>query len=350
MKTIITKEKFYEYRHLLWLIPIFVIGLFIGSFGYLRFLDNKVSKNPAQTGQSNTSPTPHTDYVPSDESVVDPDSESFDVLLLGHGGAGHSGGSLMDSIVAVHVEPKSKKAVLISIPRDLWYQGHKINSEYSMSPGLDGWNRMKNAASNITGLRVNNFAAIDFSNFIKAIDSLDGLEIDVTSAYTDRYYPVRGLENELCGKSPQEVADLHTKYSGFELEKQFECRYETINFEVGKKKINGDTALKYVRSRHGDGDFGRSNRQFTILKGLAKASWNLESVESLLKIVKTDLGINRIKSLVELFGNPSEYDIKTVHLTTDNVLKATTSSQGAYILIPQAGADNYSEVKDYITK
>lgn len=344
-----------QYRQILLVIPIFLVGLLIGSVGYsLLFLNKSKSPKPQRNIQEQVLPTPVVDYVPSDQSVVNPKTESFNVILLGHGGQGHSGGSLMDSIVVVHVEPKfldgKKKAVLISIPRDLWYQGHKLNSEYSFSPGLDGWNRMKNAASNITGLKIDSFAAIDFNNFSKAINSLGGLEVDVTQKYTDRFYPVRGKENELCGKSPQEVTDLHAKYSGFELEKQFECRYEVINFEVGKQKIDGDTALKYVRSRHGDGDFGRSNRQFVILKGFAQATWNIEAVENMLKMVKTDLGITKIKSLIDLFGNPSEYEIKTVHLTDQNVLVSSKSEQRAYILVPKAGADNFTEIKDFISQ
>lgn len=324
---------------------LFLIGAGIGSWGYTRFVQINNSKFKIQNETQVLAEEVVTDFVESDQNVVDPDSKSFSVVLMGHGGEGHSGGGLMDSIILVHIETdpelvEGKKAVLISIPRDLWFSGHKLNADPSI----------KDAVAGITGLSVDNFITIDFNSFVSAIDSMGGLEIDIPKPYTDNFYPVRGLENELCGFSPQKVAELHSLYSGFQLEKQFECRYETIHFEAGKTQLDGQTALKYVRSRHGDGDFGRSERQFFLLKSLLSKNLNFEKVKNLMSFVSTNIEVSKVKSLMTLLGNPLDYQISTIHLSDANVLTASKSSAGAYILIPRAGIGNFSEIKSFIAK
>ena len=318
---------------------IFVIGMFLGSFVYLKFIDKNTSFAQVQTTPVPIM-SPQADFIESESNVVSEDSNSFNVLLMGHGGSGHSGGGLMDSIIVLHINKTDKKAALISIPRDFFFSGHKINEDPSI----------KDAVASITGLSIGDYISIDFNGFIKAIDLLGGIEIEIEKPYTDNFYPVRGLENETCGKSDDKIVELHQNYSGFNLEKQFECRYETIHFDTGKTKINGETALKYVRSRHGDGDFGRSGRQFVVLKALAKSPWNLEKIESMISLVKTNLELGKIRTLFSFFGNPDDYQINTVHLTDANVLVSSKSQNGAYILIPRAGIDNYDEIRNFIAK
>lgn len=317
---------------------LFLVGAGLGSWGYTFFINSKNQSKPTESKIVETK-TP-IDFVESDQNVIDTASGGYNIVFLGHGGEGHQGGSLKDSIILVHVEKKAKKAVLVSVPRDLWFSGHKLNADPSI----------KDAVAAITGLSINDYISIDFNSFIETIDGFGGIEINIPKPYTDNFYPVRGLENELCGKSPQEVADLHTKYSGFMLEKQFECRYEKIHFEVGTTTIDGETALKYVRSRHGDGDFGRSERQFFFLKGLLAKNLSISTITDLTKMVKTNLTISKIKTLVSMFGNPLDYEIKTVHLSDANVLTASKSSAGAYILLPKAGEGNFEEIKKFITK
>ena len=55
-----------------------------------------------------------------------------------------------------------------------------------------------------------------------------------------------------------------------------------------------------------------------------------------------------MKTLISLFGNPMDYEIKTIHLSDANVLTASKSSAGAYILLPKAGEGNFGEIKRFI--
>jgi anionic cell wall polymer biosynthesis LytR-Cps2A-Psr (LCP) family protein len=322
-------------------VGLFVVGIGFGVWGGKSLLKLKNSKTQKlQTSAQVLAEEQTGDYVDSDQNVVEINSDSYNVLLMGHGGDGHSGGYLMDSIILLHINLEEKSAALISIPRDFWFSGHKINADPSI----------KDAVAAITGLSVPDYISVDFNSFIGAINSIGGIDIDIQKEYTDNFYPVRGLENELCGFSPEKVAQLHQDYSGFNLEKQFECRYETIHFDVGTTHIDGETALKYVRSRHGDGDFGRSGRQFTVLKALVSRNLSFDDVKDLTSFVKTNIDISKVKSLMSAIGNPLGYEISSVHLSDANVLVASKSSAGAYILIPRSGIGNFSEIQNFIAK
>jgi polyisoprenyl-teichoic acid--peptidoglycan teichoic acid transferase len=327
----------------------------IGIFG-LGFLITYLSLKMGKVFVKNpfTTPTPNTYTQASPKPIDETKKEKgvYNVVLLGYGGAGHDGSLLTDSIIVVHVDTNTKKVVFISIPRDLWYTGgHKINAEASMN----GFNNVGGAIENITGLPINYFVSVDFGGFIKIIDNLGGITVNVPATFDDPFYPIMGQENNTCGKTEAEIQVLKNKYSGYNLETQFTCRYEHLHFEKGETKLDGATALKFVRSRHGDSDFGRSLRQFAVLSGIANklVSFQIANkfdsiVNTISQIVKTNLDAGTIKSLVQILGNPNAYTTKQIQLSTDNVLNQSTSSDKQFILIPKAGNFNFKEIQSYI--
>ena len=317
-------------KNFLLIFLIFLIGMVLGSVGYTRFFVKKTnSQFPISNFQTNY-PLPQ---IIEEERETTKGAKTFNILLSGYGGFGHSGGGLMDAIIVVHVNVTDKKANIISFPRDFWFSGHKINADPSLKDALTG----------VTGLAISNFISIDFNSFIKMVDLIDGITVDVKKAYTDNFYPVRGLENELCGKLPDEVASLHAKYSGFELEKQFDCRYETISYNVGLHQMNGEEALKYVRSRHGGSDFERSGHQFEVLKAILQKA-NIKDISSLFNLVNTDLDLDKVNKILTDIGNPLDYAISYIGISDQNVLTQSKSSAGAYILVPKEGVN----IKDYM--
>ncbi len=323
----------------------FLLGI-VGTYSVLGLVIKKPNQNSAPTKTYNN--LFDTAKV-SDESK----NQEFNAVLLGSGGFGHSGGGLTDSIIVVHVNSEDKKAAIISVPRDLYVPGNrKINAEVSVN-GVDS---IKSVLDEVTGIPINKYASIDFNSLIKLIDTLGGIEVEVPKTFNDNFYPIKGLENELCGKSPEEVASLHTKYSGFELEKQFTCRYEQIHFDKGVTQIDGETALKFARSRHGDSDFGRSERQFSILLGIVKKLSTespfkniKDAYEDLSSLVQTDLNVDEAIELFNLYGNPEKYEITQIYLTDQNVLVSGKSSIGEYILLPKSGKNNFNEIKEFIS-
>ncbi len=307
---------------------IFVTGMALGAVGYTKFF-----KKPTNTNTNKIATNYPLPQIIEEKRETSKEAKTFNILLTGHGGAGHSGGSLMDAILIVNVNVTDKKAGVISFPRDFWFSGHKINADPSLKDALTG----------VTGLPITNSISIDFNSFVKMIDSLGGITVDVKKAYTDNFYPVRGKENELCGFSNEKIEEVHKLYTGFELEKQFTCRYETISYNVGLHEMNGEEALKYVRSRHGGSDFERSHHQFEVLKAILQKA-NIKSVASALDFVTTDLNLEKIEEVLAEIGNHLEYSVSFINLSDQNVLLNSKSSQGAYILIPKDGVS----IKEYI--
>ena len=342
----VTKEFLKSQKFFLGLLfaGVFLIGL-MGSYLVLTLLNKP--KPQAQAVQK-SEPEEETPFEPIEIEG------SYNAVLLGSGGKGHSGGTLTDSIIVVSVDPANKKASLISVPRDLWVPGNrKINAEVV----ANGYGGLKSTLDGITGLEIKNHIAIDFDSLISLINNLGGIEVDVPNEFDDYFYPIKGRENEICGMTAEEVASAHQKYSGFELEKQFTCRWEHVHFDKGVTKISGEEALKLARSRHGDSDFGRSARQFAILKGILNkllSSGSLEKIDETFKdfskLVDADIDLKTARQLAKLFGNPSEYKINELHLSTQNVLSEGKSSEGAYILFPKTGNFNFTEIKKFITQ
>jgi LCP family protein required for cell wall assembly len=324
------------------------VGAFLIGFQATYLLLN-IAKKPAVIASQST-PSPEESQEPFESINAD---EAYTVVLLGSGGEGHSGGTLTDSIIVVSIDSKNKKASLVSVPRDLWVPGNrKINSEVLVN-GYDG---LKSTLQGVTGLEITKYIAIDFGSLTKLVDDLGGIDVNIPKTFDDYFYPIKGKENETCGMTGEEIAEAHQKYSGFDLEKQFTCRWEHLHYDQGITKVNGEETLKLARSRHGDSDFGRSARQFSILKGildklLSNGSLTKidETYKNLSKLIKADIDLKTVRGLTDLFGNPQDYKINEVHLNSQNVLNDSRSSDGQYILVPKAGNFNFSGVKSFIS-
>ena len=285
------------------------------------------------------------DPAPLPEAVTDLDK--LNLLLVGQGGPGHEGGELTDAIILVHIDFKQAKIGLISIPRDLWIEERKINTLFGSDYGL-----LKNAVATVTGQTPNYFLAVDFVGFQRAMGYvLEGIEVDVAQDFDDPWYPTEGKQLEPCGHTPEEIAELTGKYTDFELQKQFSCRYERVHFDRGKVFMNGAEALKYVRSRHSSSDFDRSRRQHEVMAGIKNKLFSLQVLDNVPKFfqafsehVRSDIDIEMAKYLGPALKNTQGYKLISVTLSTDNVLKEGKIG-GAFVVVPKK---TWSEVRDYI--
>jgi len=354
---------------------VIIVGVVIEGFLFFKTSKAKrveVTPTPSQEVNENQAASP---------TIAPTDDTNLNILFLGMGGAGHDGGTLSDSITLASINLKTKVINLIAIPRDLWvpvpvdwdFQSwQKINAAYAI--GLDqtkypnkkpefrgslgGGNLSKFVVGQTTGLKVDYFLAVDFSNFISAIDTLSGIEVDVLKTFDDYFYPVKGLENETCGFSLEEIDRFHQQYSGFDLEKQFTCRYEHLHFEKGLNKMDGVTTLKFIRSRHSNeygGDFARGERAQAVLVAVGKKllSQNLINVNNstfkkLASTVTSDISLKSVPEILNTLGTLSEYQINRINLTDQNILTDAKSSGGAFILIPKSGNGNFEEIRNFI--
>ena len=178
---------------------------------------------------------------------------SVSILILGKGGEGHTAPDLTDTIILVNLNPKSKKVTAISLPRDIWIPAirAKLNTAYHYGR----FDLVSTSVASVTGLTPNYYLVIDFSLFQDLVDVIGGIDVSVDRDFVDEKYPIDGKEEDLCDG-----------------DKLYKCRYETLRFSQGKQLMDGDTTLKFVRSRNAVGDEGtdiaRERRQQKVLEAI----------------------------------------------------------------------------------
>lgn len=306
------------------------------------------------TNQMNSKNSQNNFILPSNADDV----KTLGVLLLGSGGAGHQGGHLTDAMQLLYIDFENSKVSLISIPRDIWIklpngQSNKINAAFHVDK-----NFTKQEISNITGLPVNYFIAIDFVGFTRTIGyELDSIDVEVSQTLDDPWYPTTGEELNTCGLSAEEVHELSLSFSGFELERQFPCRYEHLYFEQGIVHMDGGKAMKYVRSRHGssEGDVARGKRQQEVLVAMKNKLLTLKTLDNIPALyqqfsthVQTDIGLDIAQYLTPLLLNSKNYQFIAINLSPTNVLSASTSNTGASILVSKEGNDIWKSTHQFI--
>lgn len=308
--------------------------------------------------------TPTPIAIPTRTAAELKDTQTANVLLLGYGGPGHSGSYLTDVILLIQFDFQHRALNFISIPRDLVvnHQGRsqKINglmaSSVSGNDLTTGFPSISQQVSQITGLPIDYVAGIDFVGLMRLVgEELGGITVNVQDTLSDPWYPIRGLENEPCGHTPEEIATLTATLSGFELQKQFPCRYEQIYFEPGPTQMEGSDALAYVRSRHSSSDFARARRQHQLLLGIKDKLLSLEALDNLPSFfrrltdhVVTTIDYSIVEYMAPALKSVGPYTTNHIVLSTENVL--IPSSQISAGLIPKQGIDAYTSIHQYISQ
>lgn len=309
----------------------------------------------------------------SGQSKIKETDGRTNVLVLGTGNTGHEGLNLTDSILLVSFvstvkdnEDVTKKPVtVISIPRDIYLDSlpGKINAAYADGEEKErgaGLILAKGAVSQIVGIPVHYAIQADFSAFQKVIDLLGGIDVMVQHQLDDPAFPISGKENDLCGKTEAE-AQAFMSLSPTEQEQWlfFPCRYEKLHFDVGRQHMNGVTALKFVRSRHADGDegtdFARSARQQQVVAGVKAKVFSTDTVFNPKRVediylalkgtVHTDLSNAEINNLIPLIFKYRGVDIKSIVIDM-NFLDNPPIDERGWILLPKGG--NFETIQKFI--
>lgn len=309
-----------------------------------------------------------------------PPEKPVNLLLLGIGGGTHEGPDLTDTIIFMHIDPVHKRMTLVSLPRDLWINdmNAKINATYTFAseknPG-SGLSVMESEVGKILGQHIDYGVKIDFGGFVKAVNIMGGLDIAVDRTFDDYAYPITGNEDATCGLTEDQIAsDSAAIASGSATElESFPCRYKHIHFDQGAMHMDGETALEYVRSRHALGpegsDFARSKRQQKVISAFKAKVF---SVGTLLNPVKVIDLVNTLQGSLETDIKQEQYsdfirmaqELKGVKIGSSvidmgdsetNRLGLLTNPTdatpygGAWVLVPRAGATDYSQIQQYVS-
>lgn len=305
-------------------------------------------------------------------NLVSPQKEYFNIALLGIAGGNHDGPELTDTIILANVNVKQNKVHMFSIPRDLWVDDEKdkINSIYANAQkNKNGLNAVKDAMFTITGQRIDYVLILDFEGFTKLVDHLGGINVNVEKSFQDPEYPITGKEEDPCEKPEEELEALATLSSQLEA---FPCRYKTISFTEGSTQMDGQTALEFVRSRHGTGgegsDFARSRRQQLVIQAIKEKAFSLGVILNPVKLIgiynilkdniDTNIDIEKIDDFIKLAKKLQNGEIKNYVIDEGNPAEdrfglllnppITERYRYKWVLTPRIGGGDYSEIHDYI--
>lgn len=274
-------------------------------------------------------------------------------LLLGIRGFGDQGEDLTDTLLLISYSHTSKQISLLSIPRDLWINSlqTKINSVYHYGKFKDtadgGIKLISGAILESLGLPVHYAAVVDFNFFKSVIDTVGGIDVNVERSFIDNKFPLPGKETSL----------------------PISTRYETVSFEKGINHFDGETALKFVRSRNSESEEGtdtaRNQRQQLIVESLKRKILNKEilldpkKLEELYRVfgntVDTNISSDIYPSLARLALDSRSQSINEIEISTDKdknglvVLenpKPTYLYQNQWVLI--AKDNNWKALKQYL--
>lgn len=176
--------------------------------------------------------------------------ERVNILLLGIDEREvESGPWRTDTMILVTLDPATKSAAMLSIPRDLWVPIYaydvesKINTAHFIGdaqnyPGGGPALAMATVQYNF-GIPIQYYVRLNFTAFEKLIDLIGGLDIYVEQAIDDPQYPDSGYG------------------------------YEPLYIPAGWQHMDGRLALKYARTRHTEfGDFDRARRQQQVIRAV----------------------------------------------------------------------------------
>jgi LCP family protein required for cell wall assembly len=227
----------------------------------------------------------------------------LNILLLGSDTDQKFNGTyLAQTDIVVTIDPTSKIVGMLSIPRDFYLNVpgvgmHKLDEAY----GYGGVALSRLTIYQDFGIPINYYAWVGLDGFIKVIDRVGGVDVDVLHPITDDNYP------DDIGNHGKDIYAVKRLY-----------------IAPGPQHLNGQQALEYVRSRHADfvGDFGRSARQQQVLTQLKTKLSNPDIFSKLTDIandlngyVKTDMQLTDVLRLMAFARTLNQSQITRVILS-----------------------------------
>ena len=296
-----------------------------------------------------------------DRELAGEPEDRVNFLLTGIGGEGHDGPQLTDTMIFASLRPSDGQIGMISIPRDLnvpipgygWRKINHANAFGEMDEPGSGPLLANTVVESVLNQEIHYFIRVDFNGFAEFMDDLGGIDVYVERTFTDYEYPSHGKEYAECG----DIITLNEEGEEVVTE-TYECRYEVLHFDEGWTHMDGETALKYVRSRHGNNgeasDFARSRRQQNVLLAVknklftASTLLNPSKLKAMLDTFEDNVATNltiwemmRLADQVEGLDS-SQIISHVLDSSPESPLYATTVN-GAYVLLPKN--DDWSTVQ-----
>ncbi len=278
------------------LISLLLVVLIISGccYGYVYSLASKVQ---------------HIDLKENGTSELLRKDEVKNILLLGldkeDGGISRS-----DTMMLLSIDTESQTLKLTSFLRDMWvsipgYNSAKLNASYAYG----GAQLTVDTLESNFNIDIDHFVLVDFEMFIRIIDSLGGVTVDITD------YEAEFLRNNTRVKVPS-----------------------------GTNTLSGEYALIYSRIRKLDSDFYRTQRQRKVISAIIDKAKKTNPVvlatilSKIMPLIQTDIAPAEMTQLAFSALKYIRYDIGQLQVPADNAYYSQTIS-GQAALVPDMEAN-----------
>lgn len=193
------------------------------------------------------------------------------ILLLGFDRRASNPTMLPDVIQAIRIKHNESEITVISVPRDLYVEGHNywgrinslgglINTTSTVSRNFDVYLR---AVSDYTGQNIDKYLAIDMYGLKNIVNALDGISVDVKCPINENFLLEDGS---------------HRRYI----------------FSSGLTFMNGDEALAFSRYRRTGGDLSRISQQHKVMQGIREKFQSVSFFKkvNVLHVIKNSISTN----------------------------------------------------------
>ncbi len=254
--------------------------------------------------------TPHPTFTPKPAFPVSIPADYLNIVLLGSDRRPGSGAWRTDSMIIVSVDMAHNVVRLLSIPRDLWVYipGHGYNRVNTadlwgeLARKGTGPDRVKQTIHHNLGIPIHYYVRVDFQGFIKIIDTVGGIDVDV------------------------------------------DCSLPDIKLSAGMHHFNGQQSLRYARSRYSTNDFDRGRRQRKVLMALWDQALTLDIIPKLPGLwwtmansFQTDLTLDQVINLAYVGTQLEPQRILSRAIGPSHV-QSWMTPQGAAVLLPRHDA------------
>jgi LCP family protein required for cell wall assembly len=161
-----------------------------------------------------------------------------------------------DTMILATVYARAGYAGMLSIPRDLYVtlpagNPGRINTAHFFAEAGEAGTGPEAAMATVRsnfGVDVHHYVRIDLIGFVRLVDALGGVDLDVPQPLIDYEYPT------------------------------YDYGTTVVEFQAGRQHMDGERALAYARIRHGSSDFQRAERQQLVIQAiferlLSPAGW-----------------------------------------------------------------------------
>ena len=251
--------------------------------------------------------------------------DTFNVYISGIDTFGPvSSVSRADVNIIMTVNKKTGRILLTTTPRDSYVKiADGGNNQYDKltHAGLYGVDSSIHTLENLYGIKIDYYARLNFTSFLKLIDTVGGVDV-----YND-----------------QTFTSLHGKYS----------------FTPGLVHLNADKALGFVRERYGltGGDNDRGKNQEKVITAIIKKITSKEGLSNYQSIIKelsqsiqTNMPIETAMSLAnEQLSAGKDYNVASQALTgTGSMGLPSYAMPGVNLYMTQIDEQSLSEVTNNI--